>query len=479
MRVFGAGMPKSLLYQLLEDDAGDIWLGTHNSIVRVSRSSLDAVAAGQRGSVDAVSFETLDRRTGVVAAELKQPSAWKSRDGRLWFVSAQSVVTIDPRRVRSNGVRPTVAIEGAVIDGRPAELGADLHVAAGAHRVELHFAGRALLQPSKVRYRYRLEGVDADWIDAGTSRVAVYGNGLENGKSAGGSLPAGTHRFQVVASNNDGLWSDRPATVRLLVAAPFYRSYTFYLSCLLGALPIGLGVVFLLHRMHLARVRAEYAAMFAERNRVARELHDTLLQGMSAVGMQLNAIRGQLGDAPAATRQDLALVQDTVTQCLEETRRVVWDLRRDAGPRGDLAAALARSAERLCQPAGLRCEVNVEHGPGPAVRLPPTVEDQLFRIAEEALTNAAKHAGKAAGGSQVSVRLRHAADAVTLSVSDDGPGFDPAAIPPSVRDDGHFGLTGMRERAVAIDATLVVRSAPGQGTSVEVTAPVRARRGPK
>jgi signal transduction histidine kinase/ligand-binding sensor domain-containing protein len=449
------GMPQSLLYQLLEDDAGDVWIGTHNSIVRVSRSSLDAVAAGQRSGVDAVSFETLDRRSGTVAAELKQPSAWKSRDGRLWFVAAQAVITIDPRRVRTNTVRPVVAVEGALVDGRPADAASDVVVPAGAHRIEVQYAARALLQPGKVRYRYRLEGVDADWVEAGTRRVAIYTD-----------LPPGSHRFQVLASNNDGLWSDRGATSRLLVGQPFYRNYRFYLVCVAWMLPLGLIVVFLLHRMQLRRVRAEYNVMFAERNRVARELHDTLLQGMSAVGMQLHSIRGRLAGAPAETSQDLDVVQDTVAQCLEETRRVVWNLRRDGAPRGELAAALSRSAERICKPAGVACEVHVERGTGATTRVSPATEDELFRIGEEGMANAVKHAQ----AQRIDVHLRYGDAQVVLSVSDDGRGFDPQ----SAQSPGHFGLTGLRERAAKIGGTLVIRSKPGEGTTVEVTAPARA-----
>jgi len=437
------GLDSDMIYQLSEDDAGDLWIGTNKSILRVTRSSLEAVAEGRRAGLDLVSFESTDRRAGVVASQLKQPSAWKARDGRIWYVTRQGAVIIDPRKVRTNTTPPPVSLESVIADGQPVVLGVgERRFGSGLRTLEIHYAARTLLEPSKVRYRYRLEGYDAGWIEAGDRRVVSYAN-----------LGAGTYHLRIQAGNADRVWNERGANYNFAIAAPLYQRPWFYLACAALLLPLSV----LVHRARLARVRAQYVVMFAERSRVARELHDTLLQGMSAVAMQLNSIRARLSDGPDGPRRELELVQNTVTHCLEETRRVLWDLRERGASGGDLGAALTRFARRASQGTPVACEVRVE---GAAAHLPHAVEDQLFRMGQEAITNAIKHAD----AKRIDVRLNYHAEKVTLTISDDGRGFDPATPP----HPDHFGLVGLRERAAAIDATLELRSRPGGGTTVEV-----------
>jgi signal transduction histidine kinase len=246
-----------------------------------------------------------------------------------------------------------------------------------------------------------------------------------------------------------------------MVASPFFRRPWFYGLCALGLLP----VAFAVYRMRVARLHAHYVGMFTERTRVARELHDTLLQGMSGVAMQLRSIRARLDKLPAAPedpRRDLERLQDTVTRCLEEARRAVWDL-RDQGRRDSaLGPALARFARRLFKPVRTAYDLKID---GPPRHLPNAVEDELFRIAQEALRNAVAHAQ----ATLVRIRLCYDLETVTLTVSDDGVGFDPGASHPEQH--GHFGLAGLHERAAKIGARLEVRSAPGTGTTIEVVAP--------
>jgi signal transduction histidine kinase/streptogramin lyase len=440
------GLDTEMIYQLRDDDAGDLWVGTNKSILRITRSSLEAVADGRRPTLDVVSFETTDRRAGVVASTLKQPSTWKGRDGRLWFVTRQGVVTIDPRRVRTNNVPPIMAIESVIADGQPVNLGlGERQFGPGLRTLEIHYAARTLLEPSKVRYRYRLEGLDPSWVEAGERRVVTFAN-----------LGPGSYRLRVQGSNADRVWNERGANFSFVIAPPLYRRPWFYLLCGVVLLPLSV----LVHRTRMARLHAQYVVMFAERSRMARELHDTLLQGMSAVSMQLNSIRARLSDAPEGPRRELELVQDTVTRCLEETRRVVWNLRERGAGGGDLGAALTRFARRIAQGSTATCEVRVDGSPA---HLPHAVEDQLFRIGQEALTNAIKHAK----AKRIEAVLNYHAERVSLTISDDGQGFDPAASP----GPDHFGLVGLRERAAAIDARLDVRSTPGGGTTVTAEVP--------
>ena len=449
-RAFDAEM----LYQMLEDDAGDFWIGTNKSLVRIARASLDAAADGQRPGPEVISFDTTDRRTGVAASAIRQPSAWKARDGRLWFATTRGAVSIDPRSVRSNLVRPPVVIEAVLIDGRPLPTWGEQELSPRPRRLEVHYAARTLLEPRKVRYRHRVEGIDQGWVDAGAGRTAVYTD-----------LPPGAYRFQVQASNSDGVWNEAGVSLGFRVPPPIHGRPWFYALVALALVPIGLGV----YRLRVARLRAQYAGMFAERNRVARELHDTILQGMTGIGLQLHAIRDHLKRAPEQSQLELEELQQTVLRCLEETRRVVWDLRGREERPGDLGPALVRFARRQFKDSRAVCEVEVEGTPR---HLPHVVENELFRIAQEGLRNASAHAG----ASRVDVRLAYRPAEVALTIRDDGRGFAAEEAGDGARARGHFGLAGLQERAQQIGARVDVRSTPGKGTTVEVVVQQRDAR---
>jgi signal transduction histidine kinase/ligand-binding sensor domain-containing protein len=442
------GFDVEMPYQMLEDDNGDFWIGTNNSVVRVSRASLDLVAERKRPAVAVATFETTTMHAGVVAAAPRQPGAWKAADGRLWFVTQQGAVTIDPRHVQVNTVAPHLRFDAVLVDGRNVYPG-PTELPPSVERVEFQYGAMTLLQGSKVRYRYQLEGFDRDWVEAGARRTAVYTG-----------LRPGPYHFQLQGANSDGVWNERGVNYRFSVRAPFYRQYWFYL---MGALAV-LGAVLLAQRARVIRIRAQYMLLFTERARMARELHDTLLQGISAVSMQLNALRARLADAPEG--RELAMVQQAVSRCLDETRRVVRGLREE-GRVPELGPALGRLARRLCAAAPMECQVEVLGTPR---GLAHDTEDELYRIAQEAITNALKHAD----ATQVTVSLRYEPDGVVLTVSDDGRGFEAEGRATAAAPGDHFGLIGMRERAARIGAALTVTSQPGHGTVVEARVPARA-----
>ena len=434
------------LYQMIEDDAGDLWIGTSRSILRVSRASLAATAEGWRPAPEVVSFESTDRGAGVVASELKQRAVLKDHRGRVWFVTAQGAVAIDPGGVRSNPVPARVRIESVTVDGRPMSLTPSTWPTRFG-RLEVHYAATALLEPGKVRYRHRLEGLDGSWMAAGTRRVASYAD-----------LSPGPYRFRIMASNNDGRWQEG-ASLAFVVGAPFYRRPWFFVACGLGLLPLG----FAIHRERMARLRARYTGIAAERTRVARELHDTLLQGMSGIAMQLEALVTAVPPDPPGPRRELEVLRREVRACLDQTRQVVWNLRDSEIGHGDLGPTLTRFARRLTRSSFTDCVVRIEGAPR---HVPETLENHVFRVAQEALVNAAKHAE----ARRIEVLLRYTPDRLWLEVHDDGKGFAPdEASPPQ---GGHFGLLGMRERSADLGAHLTVRSQPGQGTHIILSVPL-------
>jgi signal transduction histidine kinase/ligand-binding sensor domain-containing protein len=440
------GLTGDWLFQVMPDDHGNLWIATSRAIMRVSKHELEDVDKGRRERVAVVSFETSDKRREVAARRSRTPGAWKTRDGRLWFATLSGVVTIDPRQVRTNPLPPPVVIEHALVDGAPAAVGQENHFPPGPGNLEFHFAGVTLLEPHKATHRYRLEGFDRTWVDAGSRRVASYAN-----------IGPGSYRFRVQVANADGVWNEKGATLALRLAPHYYQTAWFYALCALALVGVG----FSLHRTRLRRLRGQYLAVFAERSRVARELHDSLLQGMSAVALELGNVREQLPGSAAAAAQRLHNAENALTASLEETRRFVWNLREQPTGTGDLGLALNRLAGRLTEGKDVTCEVHVE---GTAIHLTHEVQGSLFRIAQEAVANALKHGDPR----RVEVRLRYQERAVELTVSDDGPGFDAREEPGA----GHFGLVGMRERAAKVGAILVVDSRPGEGTRVTFTVPV-------
>jgi signal transduction histidine kinase/ligand-binding sensor domain-containing protein len=452
LRAFGpeVGMPGQI-YQLITDDLGHLWMGTGHGIQRVSLRVLDDVAEGRRRSVDLVSFERSDGRREVVAPHVHQPGVWKTRDGRLWFGADIGVVTIDPRRLRVNNVAPTVLVQEASVDGRALRRGRPNRLAPGPGNLELHFAAVTLLEPDKAVHRYLLEGFDEHWIEAGTRRVAYYTH-----------VPPGQYRFRVQASNADGIWNEGGDALDFYLAPHFYRTPLFY-AVVASAV---LSLAFWFHRSRVRRVRAQSLAAAAERTRVARELHDNLLQSMSGVAMHLNAVRARLPLSAHGVADKLAAIEATVTASLAETRRFVWDLREpnDVDP-VDLGGGLSRLARRFSADSTATCRVTVEGDP---IALPSGTNDELLRIAGEALANALKHADPRT----IEVVLRYQDEQVLLAVSDDGRGFDPQGA--QACRPGHFGLQGLRERAARVGGTLLLDSVPGRGTRVEVTLPLPA-----
>jgi signal transduction histidine kinase len=451
-RLFGAreGLWSEQLWQVVSDGTGFLWLANTRGLFRVSIQELDQVDRGLRRQVTPTWFDTSDRRQDLGVTIVHQPSAWRARDGRLWFASDHGLVVVDPRRPHVNRQPPSVIIERALIDQREAHVGQDNQFSPGPGNMEFHFTAVTLIEPRKAQLRYRLEGFDRDWVLAGSRRVAQYTN-----------IPAGRYRFRVIGANADGVWNEIGATLQFRIAPHFYRTSWFFVLCAAGLVTLAAG----LYRARLGRLRREYLAAFAERSRVARELHDTLLQSMAAVGMHLRGVRRGLQGSDRDAARNLEQIENMVTLSLEETRRFVWNLREQSVGSGDLAVALNRLAERITSGQQVACQVEVI---GEPASVPNTLQGELFRIAQEAITNVVKHAR----ASTVVLRLEYTEGSLELSVVDDGQGFDAEQVRGAV--EGHFGLVGMRERAERI-GQLQVDSRPGEGTTirVKVTLPVR------
>ncbi|MDQ3256733.1 MAG: histidine kinase [Acidobacteriota bacterium] len=439
------GLYANGIHQILEDGKGNLWLGSSKGIFRVSKKELNEFAERGRGSVMSVAYGKADITTATVAFSGAQPAACKTEDGRLWFATHKGVVVIDADRIKLNEQVPPVVVESILVNQQPIDLKDIIQVPPGRGNVEIHYTALSFVAPEKVRFKYQLNGFDADWIDADTRRVAYYTN-----------LPPGRYHFKVIAANNDGLWNERGASFDFHQQPHFYETAWFY-ALLAGLTAL---MIWQLHHSRVTRMKRQHAAVLDERSRIAREIHDTLAQGFAGISIQLEAIKHMLKVAPDRVPEHLELTRELVRSGLTEARRSIRGLRSQTLEGSDLAAALASIPKQLRASTPVQIEVR-----GTPRRLPQTVENNLLRIAQECFTNAVKHAH----AERIRIELSFDSRYVRLRVQDDGCGFDAQTLPSSA--DEHFGLLGMRERVEQLGGQFVLRTAPGAGTEISATIP--------
>jgi signal transduction histidine kinase/ligand-binding sensor domain-containing protein len=450
--VSGGGLDQLTIHAILDDTEGHLWFATSNGIARCDWSG----AAGANPGVPCshwLTFGTADGLHSRETAANSHPSATRSQDGHLWFATPRGLVEVDPAHFPVNSVDPPVAVERfAVDDLDQAMLGSNAppKIAAGHVHFEFDYAGLSYTAPLKVRYRYRLEGFDRDWTDAGTRRTAYYTN-----------IPPGHYTFRVQAANNDGVWNTAGAAISFELRPHFYQTLWFYALLLLA---MGASVVLMI-QSRLRTARREFRAVLGERSRIAREIHDTLAQGYVGISVQLEMLAELLRQRNVETATEhLNKTREYVREGLADARQSIWALRTQDAEETTLPVKVRRLAEAAGDD-GLTAQFSVFGAYRP---LPPGTELEILRIAQEAIHNVKKHAG----AQRLTVQLKYEPAAIELEVSDDGRGG--AADQMETPAQGGFGLTGMRERAAAIRGTLVVNSVTGEGTTVRLRAPAPA-----
>jgi signal transduction histidine kinase/ligand-binding sensor domain-containing protein len=433
---------------------GDLWLNGLGGIVHLPH---DEILKAIKDPAYAVSSERFDRRAGLpgLPSQLRQmPTAVEGSDGRLWFTVNSGVVWIDPTRASRTTPAPPVSIQSVFADDKLQDLGAVARFAAGTSSVRIVYAAVSLLNPEAIRFRYRLSGIDEGWREAGGATAVTYR-----------SLAPGAYRFEVGVTDPSGRWSDRTATTGFTILPAFYQTAWFRALCLVLVLALA-GTGYQL-RVRQLRQRFEMTldARVAERTRIARDLHDTLLQSFHGLLLRFQTAFNLLPDRPAESKQVLASAIDQAAEAITEGRDTVQGLRASAAETNDLADSLRALAEDLANESGNHASLHMEVQGTPRA-LHPIVRDEVFRIAGEALRNAFRHAD----ATQVEVELRYDVRDLRVRVRDDGKGIDPEVLRAEGRE-GHFGLGGMRERAKLTGGKLTVWSGLDAGTEVELSIP--------
>ena len=443
---------KDLVPVLIEDQEGQIWVGVNSgaAVIRFHPSEVDKIAGNPTYQLE---YSLFDETDGMqLGSQTWQAGVGGVRggDGRLWVATGLGMTVIDPTSLPPSHRPPPPRIDGIVADGRRVSADRGLSLAAGTSNLRIEFGTISLSSSSKLRFRYMLEGLDDEWVYAGNTREAIYSN-----------VPSGDYRFRVSTTAN-GEWTEA-ARWEFSVAPPFYRTREFAILSVLGLLLI-FGAAWWLR---LRAVRSQFALVFAERARVSREIHDTLLQSLAAIGVELETIATQLEPAQAPARDGLRRLRRQVGHCLREARESILELRNNSMKPRALVDVLRELADHTTKTKGIRAEFSVT---GRARPCSGDADVQLLRIAQEAVVNAVRH-GRA---THIHITLHFDRDGVRLTIVDNGCGFIPEERDPAPATGEHLGLLTMRERAARLRGKLALISSPGVGTTIEAAVPMAA-----
>ncbi|HYO62570.1 MAG TPA: two-component regulator propeller domain-containing protein [Pyrinomonadaceae bacterium] len=454
------GLFDNVVSRVLEDDRGNLWMSGNRGLFRASRRELNDLADGRLSSVNCISYGVADGMKSNETNGGGQPAGWKARDGSLWFPTITGVVRIVPGDL--NPLPPPVHVEQVLVGKSPADPRRPIEVPPGRGDLEIHYTGLSLTAPEKVRFRYKLEGYDANWVEAGGRRVAYYTN-----------APPGRYVFRVAAANNDGVWSTEEATVAVVVRPPFWRTWWF-ISCAVAVVGCG---AWLLYRRRIARVerarRAQeefskqlIASQEGERKRIAAELHDSLGQDLLIIKNRA-ALGLRLLDDPAKAREQIEQIAGTASQSIRGVRQIAYNLRPYQLDEIGLTQALEELVERVAGSCPVRLSASIDYLDD---LFPADSGINLYRIVQEAINNVWKHSE----ANEARVTVRRLASELEVTVEDDGRGFAADARAADGERPG-FGLVGLGERARMLGGRLVVRSSPGRGTTVRLTIRTRGR----
>jgi signal transduction histidine kinase/ligand-binding sensor domain-containing protein len=459
------GLPCDTVHWSLRDDADSLWLYMSCALVRIPRDELDAWISAtdkDKNAKKTIRCTVLDISDGVRIHSPGGyfPSVAKSSDGRIWFLPFDGVSIIDPQHLPFNKLPPPVHIEQVTADRKSYDVSSAenrrVPLPALMRDLEIDYTALSLVAPEKILFRYKLEGRDSNWQEAGNRRQAFYTD-----------LPPRNYRFRVVASNNSGVWNETGAFLDFSVAPAYYQTIWFRFSLVAAFL----AVLWALYQLRLRQLAREFnaglEARVNERTRIARELHDSLLQGFQGLMFRLQAVRDLLPGRPGEAMEVLDTALERGDKAIAEGRDTVSDLREPILADSDIAEALTALGKELALQSG--------NGLVPCVRvllegkqreLNPMLRDEIYRIAREALRNAFRHAR----AQKIEAEITYSDSEFLLHVRDDGGGIDPEVANQGARA-GHWGLPGMRERAKSFGGKLEVWSEHGAGTEIELSVP--------
>ena len=472
------GLPDNTISQILEDDGGRLWLGSNRGIACVSKRDLDQLAEGR---VSTIYPQVYGRAEGMLSEECTggfYPAGLKTQSGLLWFSTLKGIVVADTHLRATGTPAPPVLLEEVLVDGtrqpnfktlgRPASGPAEsralpepaaeaLRIAPGQHRLELVYTAVSFDAPERVRFRYRLEGLDLDWVDAGTRRTAFYN-----------FVPPGNYRFHVAACNSDGVWNSSPTTLALRVLPHFWQTWWFMSLASAGMLASVTGGVRIVEKRRTQRrlkSLEQERLLERERRRIAQDLHDEMGAKLCRISF-LSAHARRSAQVPADLRQQIAAISDDSREVLQSLDEIVWAVNPQNDTLEHVASYIGQYAQDYFQETGVECALDIPSQVPPHA-LSSQARHHLFLAVHEAFTNILKHSG----ATRAKVAIASSPAAFEITVSDNGKGFVPPAAEAEPGSEAGNGLRNMRQRLASIGGHCRMDSAPGQGTTIHFMFP--------
>jgi signal transduction histidine kinase/ligand-binding sensor domain-containing protein len=450
------GLPCNNIHWMMEDDVRSVWLYMGCGLARIGRSELDPWLSHAKQTIQVTVFDASDGVRNHPHISGYSPIVAKTRDGRLWFSSSDDVSVIDPHHLAENKLPPPVHIERVIGDDKLYDARNGIWLRPRIRDLTIDYTALSLVVPEKIRFRIKLEGQDENWRELVNVRRVEYTN-----------LPPKHYRFRVLACNNSGLWNEEGAILDFVIPPAWYQTNWFLAACLAAFLAMLWGIYELRVRQLALQFNMRLEERVAERTRIARDLHDTLLQSFQALLLRFQAGINMLTQRPADARRTLEEAVDRASQAITEGRDAIGNLRMSTVEKNDLAVAIRTIAEELAtahdNQASTPFQVLVE---GTPQELHPILRDEVYRLVTEALRNSFRHAA----AENVEVEIRYDEKYFRVRVRDDGKGI-PSDVLRGRGREGHYGLPGMRERAKLVGGKLTIWTELDSGTEIELIIP--------
>jgi signal transduction histidine kinase/ligand-binding sensor domain-containing protein len=471
------GLSNNGAFQILEDGRGYFWMSSNRGIYRVLRKELEELADGQRSSITSVSYGKSDGMLNIECNGGRWPAGVRTRDGKLWFPTQDGVAVIDPDAVPVNPQPPPVMIESFLLDRAPVALDGEVRIQPNQENFEIQYTALSYISSDDLRFKYKLEGLDREWVDAGTRRTAYYSH-----------VRPGNYTFKVIAANRDGVWNLQGASIRLSVLPRFDQTWWFPTLIALGIFSLGIAGyrvrVKRLERAHKTQEDFSHKLLQSqefERQRIAAELHDSLGQSLLIIKNRIALAQRDI-DEPETVSEQLGELSQSATSAIEECREIAYNLRPFQLERFGLSKTLSGMFMRLSEVSKIHATVEIE-----AIDDSLTHEQQVnvFRIVQECVNNIIRHSQ----ATEARLIVKRKQQEITLLVEDNGRGFqrEPAPGGPSTtggdrgpagqaaaagrsqNDRSGFGLIGIAERVKMLHGSYEIES--DRGTSIRIKIP--------
>lgn len=448
------GLPGNFVLAVTTDDADNVWITTANAIARIDRAQIDAVLAGTTNTLWSKRFTQMDGLGSRDVLPIGQVNMERAHDGRIWLATANGLSVADTKDTPSP--RAQVSIESIAIDEVPQRVADRIVVPPGRHRLTFTFTSPDLHSPEQLRFRYRLNGWDKEWIDAASTREISYTG-----------LPPGEYQLRIVAANEDGVWSEAETSVEMRIRPFFYQTKLFLFVACLALLGLVIEITRRRTRHVAEQQRLRFQERAAERERIGYEIHDTIIQDLVGTALQLELISMQIPEHPERTAHLVADLTSRMREMVGKSRNMVSSLHSTATPQYHLLEVLREAAAefRLAELPVLKL-----HTRGRQPVIEPFIRDEVYRICREAMANAFRHSNATA----IDVCAAYTDDGLEVTIVDDGSGMDQETL--KTGRSGHFGLSGMQAHAQRIGATVEIESKPGSGTTVRLMVSTAPRR---